>query len=585
MIPQTFIDEVQSRTDIAQVISDYIPLKRAGRNFKALCPFHGEKTPSFMISPQKQIFHCFGCGEGGGAIQFVMLMEKVTFPEAIEILAKRLGLAIPYQKGKNQQEKTVLYAAMDKAGQFYSKLLLSDPKAQNVREYLKKRGIADATIKKFLIGYAPGNNLLLNFLRKQNFTLANLEKVSLVNGSRGGYRDLFIRRITFPIFDVRSRVVGFGGRLVSGQPNAPKYLNSLEGPLYSKRAHLYGLNFAKEEISKQRLAIVVEGYLDVIIPFMRGVKNIVASLGTALTEEQIRLLKRYTNSVVLVYDSDKAGQTAALRSIDLLLENQVEVSVAQLPEGYDPDSLVRKKGNEAFMRLIEERKDFFDYKLELLKKSYDIQSIEGKTKISKELFKTLEKLNSEMEKYEYIKRLSSQLEVKEEIMIADFKNATSVGKKTSKFSYQKTASKIQQEYLPVQEKVLIKSMLVNEKAFEAIKKRLRVEYFTSSLAKRAFKNLLAIDIDTKGHSAQKLIGSIEDKEVSSFLSKIAFDDEILLDNLTFKASFSKLEREGKRRLQQQIKDQLKQEGQKGFGQKCKELIKEHLKINSEVRNG
>ncbi|UCD15320.1 MAG: DNA primase, partial [Candidatus Omnitrophota bacterium] len=320
MIPQKFIDEVQTRTDIGEVISSYIPLKRAGRNFKALCPFHGEKTPSFMISPQKQIFHCFGCGQGGTVIQFIMQYEKASFVEAIEILARRLGLEIPYQRGEKQKLKTILYDAVEQAAQVFNKNLLSRTAAP-VMSYLNKRGISKEVIEQFRIGYAAGRNALADNLRKKGFSLEVLEKSSLVIARESGFRDLFADRIMFPVCDSRARVVGFGARLWRQSSSAPKYINSLENPLYSKRQHLFGLNFAKDHILKEDCVIVVEGYLDMIIPFMAGIKNIVASLGTALTSEQIRLIRRYTTNIVLVFDSDKAGQAASLRALDLLLEN------------------------------------------------------------------------------------------------------------------------------------------------------------------------------------------------------------------------------------------------------------------------
>ncbi|OQX80768.1 MAG: DNA primase [Candidatus Omnitrophica bacterium 4484_70.1] len=447
MIPQEFIEEVQAKTDIVELISSYFPLKRAGRNFKALCPFHSEKTPSFFVSPQKQIFHCFGCGEGGGPIQFLMLYEKVSFPEAVEILAKRLGLSIPYKKSSPYERlKTTLYEITETAAVFFQKNLFTD-EGKDALHYLKRRGIDSETIKEFRLGYAPSGNVLLEFMRNKGYSLDILEKASLVVGRReGGYVDLFRERIVFPIFDVKGKVVGFGARLIK-ERNAPKYINSIENPLYNKRAHLYGLNFSKEEIIKKDVAIIVEGYFDMISPYVKGIKNIVASLGTALTLEQIYLIRRYTKNIVLVFDADSAGQLANLRALDLLLENGLDVNVVRLPQGFDPDSLVRERGKDYFFRLLQEKEDFFEYKIGILEKNLDIESIEGKTKLVEEILTTLSKIENEVKRYGYIKKLSSYLEIPEEVLILELK------KKMNKTYLQ--GRKISFVPIPISEKVVI----------------------------------------------------------------------------------------------------------------------------------
>ena len=589
MIPQQFIEEVQSRTDIAELISSYVSLKKTGRNFKAICPFHGEKTPSFIVSPQKQIFHCFGCGEGGGVFQFLTLIEKITFPEAVEMLAKALGMAMPYQKSKSGKLKNFLYEAAIKATSFFHNILRTNKECQTIRTYLEKRGIGPETIKKFQLGFAPGHNSLIQYMRKSGFTLEVLEKASLVTSNQGSFRDLFINRITFPIFDLRARVVGFGARIWENLPNSPKYINSLENALYSKREHLYGLNFSKDAIIKEDSVVVVEGYLDMITPFMRGIENIVASLGTALTFEQIRLIKRYTSCVVLVYDSDRAGETATARSIDLLLENDLKVKVVQLPKGYDPDSLVLKCGKEAFLKLLSGKLDFFDYKLGSLKKAYDVDSIEGKTKIAKEMLITLDKINSEIQKYEYIRKLADNLGLKEEIVIAEFRNMLS---KTNK-NYDRgrssevtsIKSKINNEFVPITERVVIKGMLTNSKALILARKKLKKEYFSSHLSQKTISFLFSSYSPEGNDSMQKLVGRIEDKEISSFISKIWIDENIILNNQEFKSSLVKLCEQGKKQLKARLREEIKKAEANGDQERKIELMNKHKKINSEVRNG
>lgn len=581
MIPQAFIDDIQTRTDIVGVISGYIPLKRAGRNFKTTCPFHAEKTPSFMVSPQKQIFHCFGCGEGGGAIQFLMLYEKLSFIEAVETLAKRLGIEIPYQNTEKEKFRSVIYEALNEASLFFYKNLLEAQDAKFALEYLTKRGIDAEIIKKFRIGYACGTygrNNLMEYMRKKGFKLDILEKASLVIAKEEGYRDLFRERITFPIFDVRSRVIGFGARLCKDIENAPKYINSLEGPVYSKRNNLFGLNFSKDDIIKSDAIIIVEGYLDMIAPFVSGIRNIVASLGTSFTLEQIQLIRRYTNNVILVFDADKAGQLATLRALDLLLENDLKVKIAKLPEGFDPDSLVRKKGKEAFSQLLSESSDFFDYKAALLKNMYDGESIEGKTKIAQEMFQTIHKLSSEIEKYEYLKKLANSLDIKEEILISEFKQSfskstTAVQKRTSAFTVK--------EQLSVTEKILVKFMLTNGKAFSVIKKNLSEEDFTSALARKTVSYFLKNHSENNELNSSSLLSKIEDKELSGFISRILMDDDPPLDKALFKESILKLRSRRLKILKEKMRQEIKAAETQGDKQKLSALMIKYESITGE----
>lgn len=590
MIPQSFIEEVQTKTDIVEIISNYIPLKKAGRNFKALCPFHGEKTASFIVSPQKQIFHCFGCSQGGGVIQFLTLIEKVSFPEAIEILAKRLGLVIPYQQGESFKLKDTLYEATKKAADFYHNNLKSDINHQAILNYLSKRGIEINAIDKFLIGYAPAGSQLLNYLRKNGFTLETLEKASLITSSGGRYRDLFQERIIFPIIDIRSRVIGFGARIYREVTGAPKYINSLENPLYSKRDHLFGLNFSKEEIIKSDSVIVVEGYLDMIMPFINGITNIVASLGTALTNEQICLIKRYASGVILAYDSDSAGQTATLRSLDLLLENGLRTEVMNLPKGHDPDSLIRQKGKEYFRQLLEQRQDFFDYKLKNLSNKYDINSIEGKSKIANEMFISINKLSSEIQKHEYIRKLALVLKIKEEVIIAEFQRVFSKDKNYRRqVSHSESPTSnglvIDKEPLPLTEKILLKFMLTNPQAFNIMRKNLKEEYFSSHLAQKTISFFFDNYSNQISNPAQRLLSTINDKEVNNFVSKILMDDDIPLDKNLFKESLLKLRKKGIVQLKRKLKDQIKDAETKGDKKILTELLNEYGKIDKEVRNG
>lgn len=600
MIPQKFIDEIQARTDIAEVISGYIPLKRAGRNFRALCPFHGEKTPSFMISPQKQIFHCFGCGEGGGAIQFLMLYEKVTFVEAVEILAGRLGIEIPYQRGEGEKIKTVLFDAVNEASLFFHHNL-KDSRSAPVMKYLSQRGISKDIIEKFRLGYAFGKNTLSGHLRKKDFSLKVLETASLIVPSENGFRDIFQDRVVFPIYDARSRVVGFGARLWRENIDAPKYINSLENPLYSKREYLYGLNYSKEDILKQDCAIIVEGYLDMISPFAAGIKNIVASLGTALTVEQIRLIKRYTSNVILLFDADKAGRAASLRALDLLLENDLKVRIVELPAGADPDSLVRERGKDYFSRQVSRSLDFFEYKMKILIEEHDVNSVEGKAKVAKDIFSTLNKLNSEIEKYEYIKKISSPLEIKEEILISEFRKMfppvkgnhsweqksrlTGYGVFDSARPLSCSSGEKDEPPMSIAEKVIVKFMVNSKKAFFLIKKNLNEEDLMSPLAKRVVSYFFEHYPQGDDFSCPAVLGAIQDKEVSRLVSRILIDEDIPLDKEVFRSSLIKLKKIKMKKMKGQLIEEIGAAEKRGDTQGLKVLINKYDKINSEVRNG
>ena len=579
MIPQSFIDEVQSRTDIAEVIAGYIPIKKAGRNFRALCPFHGEKTPSFMISSQKQIFHCFGCNAGGGAIQFVMLYEKTTFVEALEILASRLGMTLPKTGGESGTFKNKLFEAIAAAVDFFQAELALE-KNRAVKKYLNERGIGDETIKQFKIGLSPASGeALVRHLREKGYTLDILEKASLAISRGDGYRDLFRNRVMFPIFDIRSRPAAFGARLWQNI-DGPKYINSIEGPLYSKRDHLYGLNFSKDEAVKADALVIVEGYLDMISPFMRGIRNVAASLGTAFTEEQIRVIRRYTGNVILLFDPDKAGQSAALRAIDLAVESDLKVFAVLLPEGLDPDTMVRKEGKDEFAKLLEHKKDFFDFKLDLLKSSLDIKTIDGKTKIVAGMLSTLAKLNSEVERYEYIKKLAGCAGVREEILIAEFKKTVPAQK--TRFMKTPAPRAVRQE-MAITEKVILRFLLEGHAA-AVIRKNLSEADFESVLAKKVVTAAFKLYDEGKDFSSTKLLNLL-DEETAVAVSAVLIDDDSPLDKDLLKGCILKLRKNRLIGLKEKVKNDIKEAESRGDQARLKELINEYGKINSEVRNG
>ncbi|MCX5681496.1 MAG: DNA primase, partial [Candidatus Omnitrophica bacterium] len=425
LIPEDAIAQIIDRCDIVEIISEYVALKKAGRNFKACCPFHNEKTPSFVVNRDKQIFHCFGCGVGGNVISFVMSHDHMDFPSAARYLAQKAGIALPESRddvsaGTMDLRETIFRANELAVSFFHDVLITGQSGSSQAQEYFKKRGIKRETAKKLKLGFAPDQwDSLIAFLRGKNISFSVMEKAGLVvpKEKGEGYYDRFRDRIIFPIFDMRSRCIGFGARTMQKEASA-KYINSPETPIYSKREHLYGLHLSKQAIAQKDCVVVVEGYMDFLTPFQAGFENIVASLGTALTAEQIRLIRRYTKNVVMLYDADAAGQMATLRSLDLLVEEDMSVSVtvALLESGEDPDSFVQKFGIEEFTKRIETAQTFFDYKVNALMQKHDRKTVEGKARISAEMLTTIARYKNEILRQEYLSKLAKVLGIADEAL-------------------------------------------------------------------------------------------------------------------------------------------------------------------------
>ncbi len=366
-----FIDELLARNPIEDVVGQYVSLKRSGANLFGLCPFHGEKTASFSVNPDKGIYYCFGCHKGGGAVNFMMEVENLSYPDAVRALAKRAGLEVPedeqYQSRYRQQER--LWALLKEAGRFFHSQLYS-PAGKPCLEYTQRRGLSKSAITNFGIGFAPNSwNALVEAMRKKGYTDQELKDADLVGEKNGRIYDRFRNRLMFPIIDVRGNVIGFGGRVLDD--SKPKYLNSNETLVFNKRRNLFGLNLAKK--TKQPFLILVEGNVDVVTLHQYGFDNAVASLGTSLTEEQATLLSKYTEQVVLIYDGDEAGQRAAQRAIPMLEKAGLQVKVLSMKEAKDPDEYLHKFGPDKFQLLLEESANRVEYQLSAIARKYDFR--------------------------------------------------------------------------------------------------------------------------------------------------------------------------------------------------------------------
>jgi DNA primase len=424
LIPSDVINQVIERSDIVEIIGNYTALKKAGRNFKALCPFHNEKTPSFVVNPDKQIFHCFGCGVGGNAVGFIMRQELMEFPEALRFLANKAGVSVPEatsdvpSPSRHLREEILKINAL--AAAFFHETLLTSREAEvkAARDYLKGRGVNLETVKKFQLGFAPNEwDALLKYLKSNDVSEEMMFKAGLIIAREGksGFYDRFRNRIVFPIFDIQNRFVAFGARAMAESDGA-KYINSPETALYTKGQHMFGLAVTKTAVGKLDQIIVVEGYMDMIMPYIHGVENIAASLGTALTVDQIQQIRRYTHNVIMLFDADAAGQSAIVRSLDLLIDEGMNVRVATLTQDEDPDSFIRQYGAEEFAKRIDGAFSFLDFKFNWLAAQHDLKTVEGKSKISQELLLTIARFKSEVAKYELIKALAQKLNIPEGVL-------------------------------------------------------------------------------------------------------------------------------------------------------------------------
>lgn len=573
-IPDNILEDILNKVDIVEIISGYIPLKRSGRNFKAVCPFHHEKTPSFMVSAERQIYHCFGCGESGNAFKFLMRYERMEFPEAVEVLAKKAGVVLPeFHKQDYAADNLImqLYKINELAALLYENNM-GAPECLRAKDYLLKRGITQDTIKAFKLGYAPDKwDSLINHLRSKNISLSLLEKAGLVLVKEsGGYYDRFRNRIIFPIFDIKSRVLGFGARVLDS--SLPKYINSPETPVYTKGRNLYGLNLAKDAIRESDFVAVVEGYLDFIIPYQAGLKNIVASLGTALTHEQARLLKRYTNNVVMIYDADIAGELATLRSLDIFVEEEMNVKIVTLPKGFDPDSFVREKGINSFKEKIQAAGNLFDYKLSVLKSRYNIKEIEGKANIASLMLETLNKFKNAVIKSEYIKKLAQLLDIGEDALLQEVKRMK-LPKPYADFG---GGNKKALDINPT-EKLLIKLMLEETQLIQRIKERLTPEDFQDEKASRIVSILFELANQGKNIQPHFLISHFGQEDISQILCESIFLPEDLTEQHKEEVvddCIGRLKAKRLRLKRQNLHDQIKTAQKSGDEKVLNRLIEE-----------
>ncbi len=525
MYSDTVISRVRESVDIVDLVSGYVSLRKTGKNYTGLCPFHSEKTPSFNVNPDKQIFHCFGCGVGGDVFKFLELQEGLNFPEALKKVADRAGITLPESRSgkgekKSDDERKALLKIISDAADFF-RHELEGPAGSAARAYLAKRGLSEPVIKGFALGYArPEWDGLLKHLKQKGYSPGLMEKAGLiVKRSEGeGHYDRFRGRIIFPIRDISGSVIAFGGRVMDD--SLPKYLNSPETPLYSKSNVLYCLDAAKDPARKTGYFVIVEGYLDALACHQYGAQNAVATLGTALTEGHLRLMRRFAQKIVLIFDPDPAGVKAALRGFDLFTGSGMKVNVVVLPDGDDPDTYLKKHGQEAFAARLRESVKFMDFVLAQVVKSAGSGTIDDKVAQASEMLGYIAKLPSGIERDHYVKRTAEALGVEEHLLRQEM---TARRPAWTAPRRQDAAPAPVKKSRPKTEEMLIHLMLRDEETARRMKDEIRPEEFTDPLYRRAVERIFEVLAQGHGLDSSALFREGDD-ELNGLISSLSILD-------------------------------------------------------------
>ena len=531
------IEEIRTNNDIVDVISKYVTLKRSGRNFFGLCPFHKEKSPSFAVSPDKQIFHCFGCGAGGNVIHFISKIEGLDFKDTLELLANRANIELPTLE-KSEDDKTArlkskVYEINKIAAEFYHENLYK-PTSKMAQEYIKKRKLDNRTLKAFLIGYAGNFNELYLLLKQKGFTEEEMLASSLVKRTdNGGYMDSFRKRLMFPIQDVRERVIAFGGRVLDD--SKPKYINSPENIVYSKGRNLFGLNVAKKHDTKR--IIIVEGYMDAISLYQRGITNVVASLGTAMTESQGRLLRRHSEQVILGYDADGAGQAAILRGMEILQNLGCDIRVLQIEGAKDPDEYVLKYGPERFQRCVDNSISLVEFKVKVLLKELNIENTNDKIKFLNEIAKILSKITNQIEREIYVDKIAREYKISKEAIYAEINKLIYKDNQGSKKLEKKVItmelkeeSKTNISESTLKKEKLVIYLLINEysKSYEKIAKLITLNDIQDETNRQILKKMYE-EFQKGNINTNQIVDWFQDENIISRITEIMAEDFEITD--------------------------------------------------------
>lgn len=576
------IEEVRQNNDIVDIISQYVHLTRKGRNYFGLCPFHNEKSPSFSVSPDRQIFHCFGCGVGGNVYTFLMKIEGITFREALEQLAERANIQLPTLENNADTAREELKAKVYKVNEFTAEFYhqnLYKPVAKIAQEYVKKRRMNTETLEAYKIGYSGKFDELYKALKSQGFGEKEILESGLVNkNDNGTYIDRYRNRLMFPICDARGKVIAFGGRVLDD--SKPKYINSPENIVYSKGRHLFGLNVAKKDSAKKIL--IVEGYMDVISLHQRGITNVVGALGTALTEQQGWLLRRTTEQVILGFDADGAGQTAIARSMEILQKMGCDMRVLQIEGAKDPDEFIVKFGEGRFKLAIDNAISLVEFKVKNLKKELNLENTGDKIKFLNEIAKILSKVENTMEREIYIEKIAKGYNISKEAIYAEVNKLIYSGVKEDKklqnqnreirhITREQKDKGVIDETLKKRENTIIALLLdANTNIFKKIKEHIKPEDFKDEINRKIAKQLYE-ELEKSDANINKLIDTFDEETKSHITMVMATDYEIENVNKAVEDILSKYEKE---KLDNKKQDILKQLESEQDNDKKKQLGKE-----------
>ncbi len=526
-IPENKIEEVRQAADIVDVVSDYVTLKRSGQNYFGLCPFHQEKTPSFSVNPAKQIFYCFGCGAGGNVFSFIMRIEKISFPEAVLHLARKYNISILLEKEDSEESrlKTAIYDANRFAAAFFHNHLLKTPSAQKARDYLNQRGFSQAMIEKFNLGWSLESwDGLIQAAKKKGISEKILKAAGLVVvNERGGTYDRFRGRLMFPIYQTSGVVVGFGGRILDKEAKTAKYLNTSDTPVFQKGRILYGLYQNREAIRKEDQVILVEGYADLISLVQFGIENVVASSGTALTENQANLMMRMTRNVVLLYDGDLAGAHAALRGVDTLVKTGLRVSVVALPPEHDPDSYVREFGAKKLRNLIQTAQDLIDFKIMAYQSEKSLDIPQNKTELLHQLTGTIGKISDEVLRNLYGQRVAAKLNLPERIVFREIARLKRQEKASPETPVAKIGENLSKSASFLAERDLIRIAVEHSEMLPFIFQNILLDELNYPGFRRIFQIIFQHYQRNEEIEVQEIFDSVENPDVQALLAKYNFE--------------------------------------------------------------
>ena len=586
------LNEVRENSDIVEVISQYVHLKRSGRNYFGLCPFHNEKSPSFSVSPDKQIFHCFGCGVGGNVFTFISKIEGIGFKEAIENLADRAGIVLP--KSSNNEDsrveelKSKVYKVNNFTADYYHKRLYR-PESKAGQEYVKQRKLTNETLESYNLGFSGNYDELYKVLRKEGFNDEEILESGLVKKNENGkYVDFYRDRFMIPILDVRNRVIAFGGRIL-GDAKRFKYLNSPENIVYSKGKHLFGLNVAKKYDHKKLL--IVEGYMDAISLHQRGITNVVAALGTALTTNQGWLLRRNAEQIILGFDSDGAGQNAIMRAMEVMQNMGCDMRVLQMTGAKDPDEYIIKYGSARFQKLMNEAISLLEFKVKVLEKNLDLEVAGDKVKFLNEIAKLIAKIDNTIEQEIYIEKLANGYNISKEAIFGQVnklqysnKSKTNNLEKPKPVVIHKNEKKVENisEEVIKRENTIISILINNPECYQKIKENMKIEDFKYDINNKIVK-VLYPELEKEDSNISLVLDKIEDEEIKNHLTAIMAEDYGITDNVkAIDDILKKYEREKLEKRRDELimlsSTEQDQEKKKEFGKELNDIILKLVKI-------